>query len=106
MSVKMFKCSTGDFIISEVSNETETSMTLKSPMQVFFRPEPSGQLGLNLYPFHPFASSVNEEIPIDKRYHILFFVSAIPENLESEYNRITSGIVTAKSIPNLTLAKK
>ena len=99
MSVRMFKIISGEFVIAETKVDISNNYVMSSPMMVNFAPHPSGQLSINMFPLNPFATSKNEEVTL-KDNHVMFEV-APQEGLEKEYIKITSGIITSKSIPGL-----
>ena len=103
MSVnKMFKITSGEIVVGEVDNENAEELTIKAPMLVHFSPTPQGQLGINLFPLNPFATSTGESLSI-KRDHIIFFVDNVNSDIENEYTRVVSGITVAKSIPEIEI---
>ena len=106
MSAKLMKLVSGEYVIAEVSNETAETITLKETLKVVTVFQ-NDKMGVRFEPLNPFAAGPKEEITINKTM-IMFDVNS--PDLISEYNRITSGIVTAKVVPNtkepkLTLAK-
>jgi hypothetical protein len=98
----MFKLISGEFIIGSSEKDTEGNITVCDAMMVHFQPTPNGQLGINIFPINPFASKKGEEIKFNK-LHILLEVQQVPEAISAEYSRITSGIITATSMPNLSV---
>jgi hypothetical protein len=104
MSIKMFKLVSGEFIISDFEADAlNHTVEMSSPMIVQFAPHENGQLAINLFPLNPFANAKHEKIQINTN-HILFDAMA-PKGVEAEYIRITSGIVTPPSKPNLSIIK-
>ena len=103
MSVRMFKLVSGEFMIGETKVNSDNKLAVTSPMIVHFAPHSSGQLAIQMFPLNPFATSKNEEVKFQDD-HIMFETS-ISDNLEKEYIRITSGIVTTKVMPKLELVK-
>ena len=99
MNYKMFKIVSGEMIIAGIDQETDTDISINSPMVVHFAPSPSGQLAINLFPLNPFAKKVSSEMVIQKS-HIIFCEEEVHEDIKSQYLEITSGIVTATNIPS------
>jgi len=100
--VKMFKLISGEFLIGNAVKDPEGNVAISDAMMVHFQPTPNGQLGINIFPINPFASKKGEEIKVNK-LHILFEVEQVPETISAEYIRITSGIITASTMPKLSI---
>lgn len=90
MSVKGFRLNTGEIVLSQVTNETDTGYTLKDAAQMVMQEIEPGRAGVGLQPFLPYGSnvklykaSITAEFELDKQ-------------VENEYNRLYgSGIVIA-----------
>jgi hypothetical protein len=87
MDVKFIKLITGEDVIAMVSEETETTYTLKNPTRIMMNNE-----GIGLGPIHPFLQDTQIII---KKDHVVFQGNTEPE-IKNAYNaQFGSGIVTA-----------
>jgi hypothetical protein len=55
MIIKVFKLTSGEEVLSEVRNETETSYSLLNPAQIAIQPREDGSMGLVVAAFQPYA---------------------------------------------------
>jgi len=105
MSAKLMKLVSGEIIAAEIVSEAMMEITVKEALKVetVFQ---NDKMGIRWAPFNPFATGPGEELTLSKTL-IMFYSDN--EDIISEYNRITSKIVTAKIVPNtppnLSLAK-
>jgi len=104
MNYKMFKITSGEFIVACIKSETETHINCDTPFIVHFGATDNGQLAINLFPLNPFATKVSEEYEISKS-HILITIEDIHPEIVKQYTQITSGIVlaTEKDVPKLSI---
>lgn len=97
MTVKAYKLVSGEDIIAEIVNGDREVSVIKNPAVIVVQRDQSGQVGVGLQPYTPFAEG----------YITLYRTSLIAEfdvdvNLVNEYNRIFgSGIVIANQMPTV-----
>lgn len=95
MTVKAFKLVSGEDIIAEIVTDDQGVFVLKSPAVIVVQRSETGQMGVGLQPYTPFAT---EDITLYKTSLIAEFEADM--NLVNEYNRIFgSGIVIANQMP-------
>lgn len=90
MSVRGFRLTTGEVVLTEVADRSGDTITLKAPAQLIVQEIEPGRAGVGLQPFLPYgsnvklyAASITAEFDLDKQ-------------VENEYNRLFgSGIVIA-----------
>lgn len=94
MSIKAFKLTSGEDIISEVLEETSNDVTLKNPAAIIVQQTSEGRVGAAFVPFTPFA----------KNNIVVIYKTAIAGHMEidvklmNEYSRIFgSGIMIASA---------
>ena len=80
---------TGEEVVAEVTNETDSSVSLKNCVALMIQPSRDGKLGFG---FVPFASLTEGDITIAKSN--LLFVAEPSEDLKNNYNSMFGGIVT------------
>lgn len=102
MSVKLFKISSGEFIISEANDDIPV-MILTSPMCISFGQSEEGKMGISMFPLNPFDDLKTTIIPLH-RSNIIFEVKSVPNDFVQIYLKKTSGIVlTNKPMTKLNL---
>jgi hypothetical protein len=89
MSVKIFKLMTGEEIVAEITNESESSVSLKNCVALVLQPSRDGKLSFG---FVPFGAMVDGDITIDKDK--LLFIAEASDELKNNYNSMFGGIVT------------
>jgi hypothetical protein len=89
--VKVFKMINGEEIIGEVIRSSDGLYELKSPANIMLQQTASGQMGVGIAPYMPYASG-----------NVTLYMTAIAaeaepdQNMVNEYNRIFgSGIAIA-----------
>lgn len=99
MNTKLITFKTNQTILAEVVTETDSTITLKKPVQVIMQPSPTGQAMLGFAPFLEFAEEFKTGISIGKD-NILCTNTPMRE-LENQYNQVFgSGITIASTMPN------
>jgi hypothetical protein len=88
--VKVYKLTTGEEVIGDVVNDSDSSLELKNPAQIILQRTENG-MGLAIAPFMPYSS---ENVTL---YRIAIVSECEPDiNLVNEYNKIFgSGIQIA-----------
>jgi hypothetical protein len=89
MSVKIFKLMTGEEIVAEITNESDSSVSLKNCVALVLQPSRDGKLGFG---FVPFGAMVDGDITISKDK--LLFTAEASDDLKNNYNSMFGGIVT------------
>lgn len=98
MTLKLLTFKTNQTILGEVS-ETETTFTIKKPVQVIVQPTKEGPM-MGFAPFLEFAQEFDTGIVFDKG-DVLCQTLPMRE-LENQYNKVFgSGIQIASAIPDL-----
>lgn len=93
MNIKSIKLiSSGEEILCEITNETEQAYTIKNPCILV----PSGQQGIAMAPWLPFANIDNEGLEIPKSV-ILIVVDVIEEIKEQYDKQFGSGLIKPSS---------
>jgi len=96
MAVQLFKILTGEFVISEVSKESETEITLKNPTLILLQQVPGNdQPQAYFAPFIPFSEAEKVTLKVSS----IVAVTAPDEQLEKQYNKMYSPIVIANVLP-------
>lgn len=98
-NVKVFKLINGEELISEIHNHYDKHFELKNPATIMLQPTASGQMGVGIAPYMPYASgNIN-------LYKNAIAAEADPDqSMVNEYNRIFGAgiqIVPAGSIAGL-----
>lgn len=98
MSVSLFKLVTGEFIISDVVNESaKSTVTLSNPALIGFQPSDDGNPKPFIVQFIPFGDNKKVELYPSS---IVAEVSEPDQQLVNYYNSIFgSGIVVANVMP-------
>jgi len=101
MNIKNIKLNSGEEILCEMT-ENETSYTMKNPCVLV----PSGEHGIAMAPWMPFANLGKEGIEIPKSSVLV--VVEIVEEIKSQYEQqFGSGIITpSKKVVNPTSGLK
>lgn len=91
MTVKILKMINGEVVIGEITAETESTYTVKAPATVMIRENETGQLGVGLADFMPYATG-----DATIRLNAIAAEGEADQKLVNEYNRVFgSGIVIA-----------
>lgn len=98
MTVRAFKLVSGEDIIAELfETGNDEVYIVKNPAVIVVQRTESGQVGVGLQPYTPFASS---SVTLYKSSMIAEFEADM--NLVNEYNRIFgTGIVIANTMPGV-----
>ena len=94
MSVQGFTLVTGEILLTQVKEQTDTSVSLKDPAIMIVHEIEPGRSGVALQPFVPFGSNVKlNRSAIIAEYEL-------DQQIENEYNRLfgTIQIATASDI--------
>lgn len=98
MKIKMFRLTSGEDIIAEVSNTNDQSYELKNPVQIVMHPTPDGKVSIGFGQFIPYADG--GRLQLNKSY--VGAEAEVDQSMTNEYNRIYgSGIVVANTLPPL-----
>lgn len=98
MKIKMFRLTSGEDIIAEVSNEHDQHYELKNPVQIVMHPTPDGKVSVGFGQFIPYAEG--GRLTLYKSY--IGAEGDVDQSMTNEYNRIYgSGIVVANTLPPL-----
>ena len=99
MTLKLITFKTNQTLIGEIVNETDSSITVKQPVQVIVQPTKDGPM-MGFSPFLEFAEEFKTGIPIPKE-NVLCTTTPIVE-LQNQYNQVFgSGIQIASAIPKM-----
>jgi hypothetical protein len=100
MNAKLFTFKTNQTIIAEVVGETDTTVSLKQPVQVIAQPNQAGQAMLGFAPFLDFSDNFKKGIEFKKSD--LLTITEPVSDLANEYNRIFGlGLITASTMPKI-----
>lgn len=92
MTVKVFRMINGEEVIAKVVGETESCYDVKSPANIMLQPTESGQMGVGIAFYMPYADSNDVSI----RKNGIAAECAPDIKMENEYNRVFgSGIQIA-----------
>jgi hypothetical protein len=88
MTVKIFKLTTGEEIIAEVTQETETHVSLDNPLAIMLRPSQDGFT----YGFVPWCHMIDgaKQIPLNS----IVVSGPASDDVKNTYNSMFGGIVT------------
>jgi len=92
MNVKAFKLISGEEIVAEVVEQTETTLKVKNPLAIMLTRAQTGDLNVGFVPFAPYLGNNPE---IEFKLDNLQYLNEVDEQMESQYNSIFgAGIVT------------
>lgn len=100
---RLVKLSSGEEMIAEISNQTETHITIKNPVRLF-----EAQNGLGMMPSYPFCKDDKNLTITLELCHVMFIIDILPD-LANHYNTqygnglvlATGGMVNADQIKSI-----
>lgn len=93
MNLRILRLLTGEEIVGDITNESETHYTIENPCALAIGMNSSGRAALNMQPMLLFSE---QKIVKINKTHVMFDVSVANE-IQNKYNEIYgSGIVVAK----------
>ena len=99
MTLKLITFKTNQTLIGEIVNETDSSITVKQPVQVIVQPTKDGPM-MGFSPFLEFAEEFKTGVSLPKE-NIQCTTTPIVE-LQNQYNQVFgSGIQIASAIPKM-----
>ena len=91
MNVIAIKLMSGEELVGELVEETETSIVFKNPLAVMLQQTPEGDLKVGFVPFAPYLGK-NPVLTLGRES--LIFMEEVDERMKNQYNSVFGGIVT------------
>ena len=93
MNIQAFKLVTGEDVLAEVSEQTETEFTLRNPVGIaVVRGQQGPQVGFAPFPLHSDHEKSGKTITLDKR-HVVYYYTPADDFVSNYSNIFGSGIV-------------